>query len=146
MSNGSVLNAAYVGAGTSRPYDGTAYNGGVGTIVLNDSTINAGKFELGATGLLTGNNGTLNVAGDVVIGGTISPGNSPGRIRVRCNIIMLPGSRIVLEISGSGDDLGTYEFDQLIIGDTATFDLASAEIVFSFLGAPTRTWCRHWAG
>ena len=72
--------------------------------------------------------------GDVVIGGTISPGNSPGRIRIRCNIIMLPGSRIVLEISGSGDDLGTYEFDQLIIGDTATFDLASAEIVFSFLG------------
>ncbi len=135
MSNGSVLNAAYVGAGTSQAYDGTAYNGGVGTIILNDSTINAGKFELGATGLLTGNNGTLNVAGDVVIGGTISPGNSPGRIRVRCNIIMLPGSRIVLEISGSGDDLGTYEFDQLIIGDTATFDLASAEIVFSFLGA-----------
>jgi T5SS/PEP-CTERM-associated repeat protein len=134
LNNGSVLNAAYVGAGTLQPYDGTAYNGGVGTIVLNDSTINAGRFELGANGILTGNNGTLNVVGDVVIGGTISPGQSPGRIRIRCNVIMLPGSRIVLEISGSGSNPADYEFDQLIIGEDATFDLASAEIVFSFLG------------
>ena len=134
LSNGSVLNAAYVGAGTTQPYDGSAYNGGSGTIILNDSTINTGVFELGAGGILTGNNGTVDAVGDVIIGGTISPGNSPGRMRIRCNIIMLPGSRIVLEISGSGGSLGDYQIDQLIIDDDASFDLASAEIVFSFLG------------
>lgn len=135
MSSGSVLNAAYVGAGVSAPYAaGVQSNGGTGVIVLNDSTINTGVFELGAGGLLTGNNGTIDAVGDVIIGGTISPGNSPGRMRIRCNIIMLPGSRIVLEISGSGSNPADYEFDQLIIGDDASFDLASAEIVFSFLG------------
>jgi T5SS/PEP-CTERM-associated repeat protein len=134
MTNGSTLNAGYVGIGTTQPYDGNAYNGGTGIVVLNDSTINTGVFELGSSGILTGNNGTVDAVGDVIIGGTISPGQSPGRIRIRCNLIMLPGSRIVLEISGSGGELGDYQIDQLIIDDDASFDLASAEIVFSFLG------------
>ena len=70
----------------------------------------------------------------MIIGGTISPGNSPGRLRIKCNVIMLPGSRIMLEISGSGSSLGDYQIDQLIIDNDASFDLASAEIVFNFLG------------
>jgi T5SS/PEP-CTERM-associated repeat protein len=135
MSNGSTINTGYFGAGVSAPYAaGVQSNGGTGIVVLNDSTINTGVFELGAGGILTGNNGTVDAVGDVIIGGTISPGNSPGRIRIRCNVIMLPGSRIVLEIAGSGDSLSDYQIDQLIIDDDASFDLASAEIVFNFLG------------
>jgi T5SS/PEP-CTERM-associated repeat protein len=135
MTSGSVINAAYVGIGVSQPYAaGVQSNGGTGIVVLNDSTINTGVFELGAGGVLTGNNGTVDAVGDVIIGGTISPGNSPGRLRIKCNVIMLPGSKIVLEVSGSGTDLGGYQIDQLIIDDDASFDLASAEIVFNFLG------------
>jgi T5SS/PEP-CTERM-associated repeat protein len=136
LTNGSVLNAEFVGVGVSAPGTGETIGtpGGVGTLALDgNSTVYAGRFELGASSFLVGN-GTIDAVGDVVIAGTVSPGYSPGRIRIRCNVVMLPGSRIVLEISGSGNDLGGYEIDQLIIGDTASFDLGSAEIVFSFLG------------
>ena len=134
LSN-STVNAGYFGAGVSAPYAGGVQSkGGTGIVVLNDSTINTGVFELGAGGILTGNNGTVDAVGDVIIGGTISPGNSPGRLRIKCNVIMLPGSRIMLEISGSGSSLGDYQIDQLIIDNDASFDLASAEIVFNFLG------------
>ena len=132
LAGGSTVNAGYVGVGVSQPYSGGVQtNGGTGIVVVNDSTINAGMFELGAGSVLTGHNGVLNVVGDVVIGGVISPGNSPGRLRINCNLIMLAGSQIVLEVSGSGSG---YDIDELIIGSEATFDLASAQIVFSFLG------------
>lgn len=136
LINGSVLNAEFVGVGVGAAGTGGAIGtpGGVGTLALDgNSTVNTGRFELGANSFLVGN-GTIDAVGDVVIAGTVSPGYSPGRIRIRCNVVMLPGSRIVLEISGSGSDFGSYEIDQLIIGDTASFDLGSAQIVFSFLG------------
>ncbi len=134
LNGGSVVNASYFGAGVSRPYDGTQHVGGSAEIEVNDSTINAGTFELGPNAVLKGNNGTIDAVGDVIVGGTLSPGKSPGRIRIMCNLIMLPGSKIVLEISGSGGNLADYQIDQLVIGDDATFDLASAQIEFSFLG------------
>jgi hypothetical protein len=112
----------------------TQFPGGSGTLAVNDSTVNTGVLELGPNGVLTGNNGTVDAVGDVIVGGTLSPGKSPGRLRIMCNLIMLPGSKIVLEISGSGGNLADYQIDQLVIGDDATFDLASAQIEFSFLG------------
>ncbi len=135
LNNGSSISAGFVGVGVSAKYDGiTQANGGTGVLVLNNSTITASGFELGAGSILTGDNGTIEIvpsSGDVVIGGTIAPGNSPGRLRIRCNIIMLGGSRIILEVSGSGD---FYEYDELIIDSNSSFDLASAQIEFSFLG------------
>ena len=52
--------------------------------------------------------------------GTITPGNSPGRIRINCNLISLPGSNLVLDIAFNGT---SYDFDELIIGSGSTFDL-----------------------
>jgi len=136
LTNNSTVTADFVGVGVSAKYDGVAQaNGGTGVLVLNNSTLRAAGFELGAGSVLTGDGGTIEIvpsSGDVVIGGTIAPGNSPGRLRIRCNIIMLPGSRIVLEVQGTGD---FYEIDELIIDGTASFDLASAQIEFSFLGS-----------
>jgi hypothetical protein len=135
LNSGSSITAGFVGVGVSAKGDGvTQFNGGTGVLVLNDSTITAAGFELGAGSVLTGNNGTIQIvpsSGDVVIGGTIAPGNSPGRMFIRCNVIMLDGSRIILEVSGSGD---FYEVDQLVIDSNSSFDLASAQIEFSFLG------------
>jgi hypothetical protein len=71
----------------------------------------------------------------VVIGGTIAPGNSPGRIRIFCDVTMLADSKLILEINdrdgGPGVDL---EIDQLVIGSDSTFDLTQLQIVFAFVG------------
>jgi hypothetical protein len=137
MVNGSTIDAGFVGIGVSAKYDGVAQaNGGTGTLVLNNSTIRTAGFELGAGSVLTGDGGTIEIipsSGDVVIGGTIAPGNSPGRLRIRCNVIMLPGSKVILEVSGNGNSLDEYGIDELIIDGNATFNLASAQIEFSFL-------------
>ena len=126
LNAGSVVNAGYVGIGATQ-----AGPGGTGQLILNNSTINTGKFELGANSVLTGNNGTINATGDVIIGGTIDPGNSPGRININCNLIMLEGSRLILEIARDGEG---FAVDHVTIGKESTFDLSKLEIVFSFLG------------
>ena len=145
LNANSVVNAGFVGVGVSAPGVGKAIGapGGNGTLVLNNSTINTSRFELGASSLLTGNNGVINVAdtvnpvngqvvkGPVVIAGTVSPGNSPGRIRINCDLTMLAGSKLILEIDDNG---ASFDVDQLIIGSESNFDLNSLQIIFSFIG------------
>jgi hypothetical protein len=134
LNTGSVVNAGYVGVGsTPSTTPGVQNPGGQGTLILNNSTVNAiSTFEIGALGVLAGNNGVINVRnGDVIVGGTISPGESPGRIRINCNLISLDGSRLILEVDDNGSG---YDIDRLIIGDDSTFDLRQLQIVFSFVG------------
>lgn len=132
LNAGSVINAAYVGVGaTPSATPGVQNPGGVGRLVLNDSTVNTTTFEIGALGTLSGNNGVINASGDVIVGGTIDPGNSPGRIRINCNLISLPGSVLRLEIQSDG--AGGFITDQLVIGDDSTFDFSNFRVVFSFL-------------
>ncbi len=131
---GAVLNADFVGIGVNaKAVNGVQSNGGAGTLVLNNSTINTKHFELGAGSLLTGNEGVIEAGtdGPVIIGGTIAPGNSPGRIRIRCDVTMLLGSQLILEIDNTG---ATLEIDRLIIGEDSTFDLTDLQIVFAFVG------------
>ena len=125
LNGGTVVNAGHVGVGAT-----SAGAGGTATLTLNDSTLRADSFELGARGLLNGNDGVLKVRGDVVVGGTISPGTSPGRVTIECNIITVPGSLLVLDVLGTGDG---YSIDQLRIGNTSTFSLGALHIVFNFL-------------
>ncbi|MEO8836771.1 MAG: PEP-CTERM sorting domain-containing protein, partial [Caldimonas sp.] len=123
----TVVNAGYVGVGATQ-----SGPGGTGTLTLNNSTLNTTTFELGARGLLSGDGGVINASGDVIIGGTISPGNSPGRVTIDCNLITLPGSMLILDILGSGAD---FAVDHLRIGNDSTFDLHALHIVFNFLGS-----------
>lgn len=127
LNAGSTVHASYVGVGAS-----PSGPGGAGHLVLNGSTVYTDTFELGALGVLSGNGGAIHATGDVVIGGTISPGNSPGHLVIDCNIITLPGSKLVLEIAGNA---GNYSWDRLVIGKSSTFDLRQVQIVFSFLGS-----------
>jgi T5SS/PEP-CTERM-associated repeat protein len=126
LNAGTVVSAGYVGIGAT-----TAGPGGTGVMILNNSVVNTTTFEIGALGLLAGDGGTINASGNVIVGGTISPGNSPGRITIHCNLIMLPGSVLMLDILGSGDQ---FNVDHLIIGDNSTFNLHDLHIVFNFLG------------
>ena len=126
LNAGSVVNAGYVGVGATM-----AGPGGTGTLMLNNSTINTTTLEIGASGLLAGNDGVINATGDVIVAGTISPGNSPGRITINCNLISLPGSMFIIDILGS---TGDFSFDQLRIGNDSTFSLNNLHVVFNFLG------------
>jgi T5SS/PEP-CTERM-associated repeat protein len=126
LNAGSVINAGYVGVGAT-----TAGPGGAGTLILNNSTVRTTTFELGAGGLLSGDGGVIEASGDVIIAGTISPGNSPGRVTIQCNLVTLPGSMLVLDILG---DAAGFDVDHLRIGNTSTFDLTALHIVFNFLG------------
>jgi len=140
LNGNSVVNASFVGVGVGSAGIGNALGapGGVARLELNDSTINTSRFELGANGLLTGNNGTISAGtdGPVVIAGTISPGNSPGRLRIKCDITMLSGSKLILEINDRDGGPGVdFDIDQLIIGSDSTFDLNSLQIIFSFMGS-----------
>lgn len=138
VNSGSVVNASYVGVGSTQnpAFDQvtnpTQIPGGVGRLVLNDSTINTDVFEIGALGILSGNNGVINATGDVIVGGTIDPGNSAGRIRINCNLISLAGSRIILEIDDNGS--GGFLTDVLVIDSNSTFDLSNFDVVFRFIG------------
>ena len=73
----------------------------------------------------------INATGDVIVAGTISPGNSPGRVTINCNLIALPGSLLILDIL---DSAGDFSFDQLRIGNDSTFSLNDLHVVFNFLG------------
>jgi T5SS/PEP-CTERM-associated repeat protein len=142
LGAGSVVNAGYVGVGATPsglPPGSAQTPAGTGTLILNNSTINAeSTFEIGALGVLSGNNGVINVRnGDVIIGGTINPGESPGRLRINCNLVSLDGSKLILEIESNGS--GGYNIDHLVIGDDSTFDLKQFQVVFSFLGATDPT-------
>ena len=126
LNAGTVMNTGYVGVGATQ-----AGPGGTGSLIMNNSTINTTTFEIGALGMLSGNGAVINATGDVIVGGIISPGNSPGRININCNLITLPGSRLILDIQSFGDG---YDIDHLIIGNDSTFSLSSLQIVFNFLG------------
>jgi T5SS/PEP-CTERM-associated repeat protein len=140
LNANSVVSAGFVGVGVSAPGVGNALGpkGGTGTLVLNNSTINTKRFELGEGSVLTGNNGTISagVDGPVIIGGIVSPGNSPGRLRIKCDVTMLPTSKLILEINDKDGGPGVdFDIDELIIGDDSKFDLTSLQIVFSFIGS-----------
>ncbi len=132
LDAGTVLNTGYVGVGaTPSAVVGVQNPGGNGHIILNNSTVNTTTFEIGALGLLSGDGGVINASGNVIVGGTIGPGNSPGRITINCNLITLDGSRLVLDILDTGNG---YSIDHLTIGNDATFDLSKLQVIFNFLG------------
>jgi T5SS/PEP-CTERM-associated repeat protein len=137
LNAGTVVNTGFVGVGVSQPGviqpngSVTQFNGGSGHLILNDSTIDTTTFEIGSGGLLSGDGGVITATGNVIVGGTISPGNSPGRITIDCNLITLPGSRLILDVLGTGT---VFNVDHLILGNDATFNLSNLQIVFNFLG------------
>ena len=128
VNGGSVVKAGFVGVGATST---EALSGGTATLTLNNSTINTNTFAIGVNGVLTGNDGVINASGNVIVAGTISPGNSPGRVTINCNLITLPGSMLVLDILGSA---GEFNVDHLRIGNDSTFDLSKLHVVFNFLG------------
>lgn len=126
LNTGSVLNAGYVGVG-SKP---GGVNGGVGTLIVNDSTVNATTLEIGSLSLLAGNGGRIN--GHIINRGTIGPGNSPGRLIVDGRIELADQGTIVLDVEDDG--AGGFKVDELVLVKGTTYDFGAVMVTFNFIG------------
>jgi T5SS/PEP-CTERM-associated repeat protein len=126
LNSGASLNAGYVGVGrTAR----NGADGGSGRLIISDSTVTAGTVEIGTHGFLGGNNGTIN--GDVILHGEMSPGESPGRIKINGSIRTGSG-HLVLDVAANGN---SFDIDHLILTEGSTFNFTGLEVTFNFLGA-----------
>ncbi len=114
--------------------DGSITNAGAVAIALGATLSNPGTFiqSAGSTkvdGLFSSsttiqiNGGTLSgsgtIQGDVTMGGTLSPGDSPGVLTITGNYTQFGNGTFTAELTGRM--LGT-QYDQLIVGGTATLD------------------------
>lgn len=127
LASGSVLNASYVGVG-SKP---GGIDGGIGSLIVNDSTVNTTTLEIGSLSKLGGSSGVIN--GFIINRGTISPGNSPGRLIVNGGIEMTDGARLVLDVEADG--AGGFRIDELVLTRGTTYDFAAVAVTFNFLGS-----------
>lgn len=59
--------------------------------------------------------GAGQIVGDVEVGGTLSPGNSPGQMIVAGNVTQLPGSTLLIEIDGPTPGNGAGHYDTLVL-------------------------------
>jgi T5SS/PEP-CTERM-associated repeat protein len=125
LAGNSILTAGYVGVGSEPGIDG-----GVGTLIVNDSTLSAGTLEIGAKGFV-GGNGVLNA--NIINRGVFNPGNSPGTLTLGGDFANQAGGRLMLEVQANAS--GGFDVDQLIFADAASLDLSGLRIGFKFLGA-----------
>jgi hypothetical protein len=126
LNSGSVLNADYVGVGSNPG----GIDGGNGSLFINDSTVNAATVEIGTYSLLGGNGGLIN--GQVINRGTLSPGNSPGRVKIQGGIINTDGSQILLDVQSDGS--GGFLVDQIVLSQNSTYTFDNVAVTFRFLG------------
>lgn len=129
LSNGSEVTTGWAGVGYTRAADGSTANGGVGTLIVNDSTLNTGTLEIGSAGYLGGNG---HIAGNVINHGVVNPGNSPGTLLIDGSFVNAAGGRIVLEVESNG--AGGFVTDHLIFQQGSNVNLSGASITFRFLG------------
>ena len=128
LASGSSLNAGYVGVGRNQ-VNGVSGDGGTGKLIVDDSTVTATTVEIGTAGFLGGNNGTIN--GNVTLHGTLSPGDSPGRIVINGSLRTGSG-HLLLDVASNGDG---FDIDHLILTKGSAFDFTGLEVTFKFLGS-----------
>ena len=127
VNSNSVVNASYVGVGAT-----PSGPGGNGTLKVNDGgTVNTTTLEIGPHGVLTGDGGIINAAGDVIVDGKIIPGDAPGRITINCNLVANPGSTLEIGIQAAGSG---YLVGELVFGSDAKVNLANLNVHFNFIG------------
>jgi hypothetical protein len=132
-SEGSTVTAGWLGVG-ARKTDSGDTDGGTGTFLLLDSTLNADQIVIGTNGFL-GGTGTIN--GVVTNRGIFAPGNSPGRLEINGGFVAEAGSRLILEVEDDGR--GGFKTDELVFNAGQTLDLSHLGVEFRFLGSTDPT-------
>jgi fibronectin-binding autotransporter adhesin len=118
-------NGTLVLAGGNNTYNGDTVVA-AGTLLVNGLlTANATTNPLVtvALGARLGGNGTINR--DVVVNGTLSPGNSPGTLDIGGNLSLANNSAFVLELGGATPGDGTGFYDQVNVTGSAGVSIAS---------------------
>ena len=133
VSEGSTVNAGFVGVGRTGNAQANS-DGGTGTFVLINSTLNAQDVVVGTNGFL-GGSGTIN--GNVTNYGIFSPGNSPGTVRINGDYLAQAGSRLILEVQDDGN--GGFLTDEVLFAEGSLVDLAGLTVEYRFLGATDPT-------
>lgn len=128
LSEASSITAGWVGIGARKTDTGDT-DGGTGTFVLINSTLNADQIVIGTNGFL-GGTGTIN--GTVTNRGIFAPGNSPGRLEINGGFVAELGSRMILEVESDGN--GGFKTDQVVFNGGQPLDLTGLNIEFRFLG------------
>ena len=128
-SEGSTITAGWLGVGARKTDIGDT-DGGTGTFLLINSTLNADQIIIGTNGFL-GGTGTIN--GVVTNRGIFAPGNSPGRLEINGGFNAEAGSRLILEVESDGN--GGFKTDELVFNAGQPLDLSGLKVEFRFLGA-----------
>ncbi len=103
IGNLSVVNHGAVSVGTELRVwqSGTVEVGPQGVISVGDSSVtpSPGNITVGPGGTLSGSG---MIDGDVeILGGTLSPGNSPGMLSIDGDVLVATGSHLQLELAGT---------------------------------------------
>jgi uncharacterized protein with beta-barrel porin domain len=122
--------------------DGCLYKRGLGSLFLQADASNsigacveAGLMAFNST--FTGNvwvdpgavmQGSGAIVGDVEVGGTLSPGNSPGQLIVAGAVTQLPGSTLLIDIDGLSVGNGAGNYDTLILTGPSGVYTADGEL------------------
>jgi hypothetical protein len=130
-SENSSITAGWVGVGRNKTATGSV-DGGTGTFILNNATLNAVDVVIGTNGFLGGTAGSIRVSGSVTNYGIFSPGNSPGSFAIDGNFNAGAGSRLVLEVQADGS--GGFVTDQVSFSEGAALDFGTMLVEFRFLG------------
>lgn len=123
----SVINAGWVGVGRQD----NLINGGAGTLLLNNSTLNANKVVIGSNGILGGSGGIINAA-EVTNYGIFSPGSSPGTFSINAKYTAGTGSKLILEVEGNSSS--GFNTDKVFFTQGNNINLSGTNIEFRFLG------------
>ncbi|HSW09005.1 PEP-CTERM sorting domain-containing protein, partial [Aquabacterium sp.] len=123
--SGSSVNAGYVGVGSTTGGD----TGGGALLVVDNSSLTATTLEIGTTGMLSGDEGTINA--NVLNRGILSPGNSPGRIIINGGFHNLVGGRLVLDVD---EVAGEFQVDHLVLTAGSSFGFDDVTVTFNFIG------------
>ena len=84
-----------------------------GTLTLGNQTLSLAGGTLAGSGIINANNGTVAVNNT---GGTVSPGNSPGKLTINGDYTQSTNGIFFEEIGGTS---GGTTFDQLVVSGTA---------------------------
>jgi len=82
-----------------------------GTFVSN-GTLSASSLAVASGGTL---GGTGTIAAPTAIAGTLAPGNSPGTITFLAPVTQLPGSKLAIDIDGTGTGNGPGNYDRVLV-------------------------------
>lgn len=124
----STITTGWLGVGRNKTATGDV-DGGTGTVVLINSTLNAQNIVIGTNGFL-GGTGTIN--GNITNYGIFAPGNSPGTLEITGSFVAAVGSKMILEVESDG--MGGFNTDRVIFSSGQPLDLAHLNAEFRFLG------------